>query len=333
MAAGPKVNFNGKTTLSFLDQRVIGKINAGRLQVALARRDLGGNDLVSADIEHHPIDIGQLQPVFVDAVEERVAFKHKLLRGWRRPRAPGFQRRQVGIFRPVLARHLRVQRYPVIYPLFGSQFGQAFRSLILLMETTHVVRWQEQPQRHRRGQGGQEIGQGQVPCETDRGFVEHLKRRATLLDHQFPDHPTEFFVMDHVFPAIAEILGGEGMPVRPAMTAPQSQGKDPPFLDLVGCKDIGHEVQVLVEADKPRIAVERHVSYVALPADQHPHSATMPTGNAAHLRQLHDARLLRQSVADRWNFPRCQPLVKVGGPYKRLGRAGTQRNACRDKAK
>ena len=79
-------------------------------------------------LSDEPVDIGQLQPVLVDAVEKGVALEDELL-GRRRGRvAPRIERRQVGVFGTVLPRHADVQLPSSSWPCTASTSSSSLSS-------------------------------------------------------------------------------------------------------------------------------------------------------------------------------------------------------------
>src|SRR3546814_6584238 len=60
----------------------------------------------------------------------------------------------------------------------------------------------------------------------------------------------ELLVGGDVFPEVAEVLGGEGMAVRPAMPLAQLQGETAAVLDLKPLQDVRHDHERLVVGDR-----------------------------------------------------------------------------------
>ena len=141
-----------------LQQRIIREVDADGLQIAFPGGGLGGDDLGRGHVQHEAVNIGQLVAGLIDAVEKGVALKDELLGRGRGARAPRLQRRQVGVFRAVLARHLVMQALPVIDADFLDQLGQLFRRLILGVKLPHIGLRHAQQQRQGGGEFGQEIG-------------------------------------------------------------------------------------------------------------------------------------------------------------------------------
>ena len=65
-------------------------------------------------------------------------------------------------------------------------------------------------------------------------------------------------VVGDVLPPVAEVLAGERLAVRPLVPLAQMQGEDPAVLDLDVLQDVRHQLEILVVADQPRIAVDHH---------------------------------------------------------------------------
>src|SRR3546814_3460502 len=66
----------------------------------------------------------------------------------------------------------------------------------------------------------------------------------------------ELLVGGDVFPEVAEVLGGEGMAVRPAMPLAQLQGETAAVLDLQPLQDVRHDLERLVVGHQARVAVD-----------------------------------------------------------------------------
>src|SRR3546814_11139427 len=65
------------------------------------------------------------------------------------------------------------------------------------------------------------------PAIAHRRLVDHLEGRQLVVEPQgnFRADGKELLVGGDVFPEVAEVLGGEGMAVRPAMPLAQLQGE------------------------------------------------------------------------------------------------------------
>ena len=280
-----------------LQHGVMPKADCPILQIGVTRRHLGGNDFIGADIQKVAVDIGQLLPAFVDAVEVGVSLEHILLRGRCGARPPGLKRRQIGVFRPVLPRHLCMQRPPVVHALFRDEGIELRLVLIILVELLHVGRRHHDPRRHGGRKARQELRVRDRPAIPDRHFVDHLDGRDLVIRLHLQRHARKLVVHHHVFERIAQVFGRKGGAVGPAVPFAQHEGKDPPVLNIVFLKDVGHEAKVPVISHQPRIAQDRHHAHILLAAHQHAHLAAVAPRRTAKLGGVDDPRHLRKPGA------------------------------------
>jgi hypothetical protein len=121
----------------------------------------------------------------------------------------------------------------------------------------------------------QEHRVGPRPCVANRQLVEHLDQRGLAI-HQKIDRRTyrrERVVGCDVFPIKPQILGGERLTIRPAMTLAQPEGEDAAVFDGEVGQDVRHKLEILVVADEPGVAVDVEQARVPGAAHQHPHVA------------------------------------------------------------
>ena len=315
--------------LGLFQQRIVGEPDPHHLQVTFPGRRLGRDDLGRRHVQQDAVQIGQLVARLIDPVEVRVARKLELFRRGCCARTPGLQRRQVGVFGAVLPRHLGVQTLPVIDLVGLDVFGQLFRRLILLVELLHVVRRQRQQQWQRLGQVRQEIGLRSGKGIAHRQRIQHLEHRRFAAGGQLHRHTAAIknLVVQHVIPAIGEILGRIGCPVRPAMPLAQVQGVDAVVHHIAGRQHVGLQLQLVVIAHQPGIAVDRDQPHIALPADDHPHRAAIAPGLAPHCRQINHAGVFRQPLSHRRQGACRDIRVKqrrLGPGHARQGDRGQQ---------
>ena len=206
---------------------------------------------------------------------------------------PGLERRVVGVVEvvePVLAQE---QLHPVARPGLLDQVAELARVGVALVELLEVVGRPVDVELGRGGERRQEEGVGLRPGVADRQPVRELDLGRLAVDDQgdVGAGRGQVLVERHVLPPEAEVVRGEGLPVRPAVALAQVEGEDPPLLDLVGRQDVRDELQVRRAADEAGVAVDGVQAGLAGAADQHPQvAARLPD-----LGHAHDARVIRRS--------------------------------------
>jgi hypothetical protein len=296
----PETHVEGALPRGLAQEGVVVEGEAARLQVGLARVDLERDQLGVGDRHRHPVDIGKLQSVRVDAVEERVAHEHETLGRRARLQDPRLQRRQVRVVVAVHVVEAVVQLCPVAHPLGAHPLLESRPVRVFLVELPEVVRRPVDIERRRAGQRRQEIGIGPVPDEAHgMGVGEgHFRRTAIGQQDLRRARGRDLPVADDVLPPVAEILAGEGMPVRPAMAGAEAKGEDP-LLDILDRgEDVGLELEARVVADQPRIAVDGHHAHVLRSAHDQPHLPAMAAGLEIAAGRM-DQRRARQPLGDR----------------------------------
>ena len=83
-----------------------------------------------------------------------------------------------------------------------------------------------------------------------------------------------------------------GCAVRPLVPLAQVQREDAAVLDLDVLQDVRHQLEVLVVADQPGIAVDDHQPGVARPRDQHVQAAAGLADGLAGAVEVDDQRLI-----------------------------------------
>ncbi len=310
------------TSASRVQVGVVDEVDRRHLQVRFAGAGLGRDDPRLGHVQHHPVDVGQLHPVLVDAVEVGVAHEHELVGRRRRGVAPGVERRQVRVLGAVAARHPRMQVRPVVHLVMGHERVQQFRILVLRMELPHVVRRQHDRQRLRRGKPWKEARVRRLPGVADGEGVEDLEDRALVRRQKLGRKAARPEVGIHhvVFPAVAEILGRNRCAVRPAVPFTQAEGEDAVLVDREALQDVGVKLKVRVVGHETAVAVHRHEADVALAADDGADLAALPAGLAPHRGKVHNARNLRQPVQRVFGH-----RLGMGGRKRVLPLGGAQR--------
>ena len=143
-----------------------------------------------------------------------------------------------------------------------------------------------------------------------------------LADDQRRRQPAgrQFLVRQHILPGVAEVFGGERLAVRPFVPVAKLEGEDTVLFDLEVLQHVGLEIELLVIADQPLVADQRHQADVALATDQHPHDAAILARLAAHGGDVNDARFVGQA--------QCEPRDLAGRDQRpEVGRVTIGRGA------
>ena len=184
------------------------------------------------------------------------------------------------------------------------------------MKFLQVVRRREQEERRGADLAFDEIGVGPVPGVADRAVVEDLDPRRLAVDQQFDRRSggREVAVVGDVLPEETEVLGGEGLTVRPSVAGAQREGEDAVFVVLVALQDVGLELELGVIDDQPRVAVDRHHDGVARAHHQHGELAA-GTARAVAAGEAADHQwLFGKTAGDR----RQSPGPHVVGEHRRF---------------
>ena len=108
----------------------------------------------------------------------------------------------------------------------------------------------------------------------------------------------EVLIEPDIFPAVAEIFRSERASVGPFVPFANSEGEYPVLDGLKAFEDIGLKIELFIEADQPRIAVDSHQTDIFLAADESAHHASISAGLPSHRGNVHDARRARQAVSN-----------------------------------
>ena len=108
----------------------------------------------------------------------------------------------------------------------------------------------------------------------------------------------EVLVEPDVLPAVAEIFRRERASIGPFVPFANAESEDPVLDGFEAFEDIGLKVELFIEADQPRIAVDGHQTDIFLAADESAHHAAVPAGLPSHRGDVHDARRARQAVGN-----------------------------------
>ena len=287
------------TLFSLLEEGVVVEVEVARLQVRIARARLRRNQLRVGDREHEAVEVGELAPALIDAVEVRVAHGDEAI--GRRPRrvVPGLQRRQVRVVALVEVVHAVMHRGP---PARGGALG--FRLLhlrrVLLVELLEVMRRPEDEKRRGARHARQEMRVGLLPAIAHRDLVEHLELRGLAVDQHVARRTrgAQLAVIRYVLPVVAEVLGGEGMAVGPAMPLTQAQREDALFLHVERLEDVRHQRAFERTQKVGERCLEQRLCAGHAPGERVERAAMAP-GLRSRLAERHDERLLRQALFDR----------------------------------
>src|SRR5690606_27030161 len=103
-------------------------------------------------------------------------------------------------------------------------------------------------------------------------------------------------VIGYVLPEVPEIFRCEGMSVGPTVPWPEPQRKNAALLNFQVFQNVRDEIQLLVVADEPGIAIDDDHSDVLGISHQHPDPATVASGLSPQAAQIDDTRLMRNSL-------------------------------------
>ena len=287
--------------LAFLQEGVVLEGDVAALKVRFPGPGLGRDQVAKADVHDHPVDVGKLAPGGVDAVEERIAHEHEPLRGRFGGVHPRLQRRHFRIIQGIHAVLGLMQHRPVHETLFRGHLIQLLDVRIAGVKAFHVVGRAIDEQRRRAGHPGQEKWIGPGPGVTHGPFVDDPEFRQLLTDQQLlaRTQGRQLLVGRHVFPVIAEVLGGEGLAVGPLVSGAQVKGEFAAVLDLEPLQDIGDEFQVAGIGDQAGIAVDGHQTHVPALAHDQAHIAAVAPGGLVLAVHDHDRGHLGDPVFDR----------------------------------
>ena len=219
---------------------------AARLEVGLAGAGLDRHQLVVDDVEHHPVDVGQLLTVGVDPVEVGVALEDEALGRRRRGQLPGLERRQLRVLELVHVVVAAVELRPVARLGLLDQRRQLLRIGVALVELLEEVRRHVDEQRRRLRERRQEERVRLRPAVAHGQGIGELDQRPLAVDEQVRRRPgrAQRLVVGDVLPPVAEVLAGERLAVGPAVARAQMEGEAPPVLDLDVFEDVRHQLEL-----------------------------------------------------------------------------------------
>jgi hypothetical protein len=136
---------------------------------------------------------------------------------------------------------------------------------VLAVELLEVVRRPEQEERRGARLAFDKIGVGLVPAVADRPLVDDLDLRRLAVDEEFDGRTgrRQFAVVGDILPEEAEVVGGEGVAIRPFVAGAQLQGELATLLDFVALEDVGVQLELVVVDDEAGVAVDRHQTGIA----------------------------------------------------------------------
>ena len=296
-----------------LEQGIILKPQIARLQITLAGRGLGRDQLGIGDGHDHLVEIGQLYPMAVDAVEIGIADKDFPRADTRLVEHPWLQDRQVGIGILIGLVHVIHQRGPAAFTAFFHLRLQRTGIGIIAVELLQVMGRHVDIERGRRRQFTEKGRVRIIPAVAHGIVINHLEHRQLVIDahDRWRAARTDQLIERDIFPVEAEILSRERLPVRPAMTGAQMQGKDPLVLDLDALQNIGSDIEVLVIGNQPGIAVDDHLAHILVTGHQHRQPTAGATEITASLGRIGDTRCQRQAFRYRRQFTLGHRLIKA----------------------
>ena len=214
---GPETGHEIAALLALLEEGVVLEEQAARLEVGLAGAGLDRHQLVVDDVEHHPVDVGQLLTVGVDPVEVGVALEDEALgRRWR-GQLPGLERRQLRVLELVHVVVAAVELRPVARLGLLDHRGELVGVGVALVELLEVVRRHVDEQRRRLRQRRQEERVGLRPAVAHRELVGELDIGQLAVDEEVRRGAgrAQRLVVGDVLPPVAEVLAGERLAVGP----------------------------------------------------------------------------------------------------------------------
>ena len=265
---------------------------------------------------------GSWRPFLSNSVKEWIALEDEAAR--RRPRhdLPRLQCRQIGIVVAILLALQIEQRHPIPLSFLCGHLLQFRLFAVTEVERLEVVRRRIDVVRPRPRQGGKKERVGLLPGVSHRGFVDHLETRRPAVDQQeaLGAARREVTVVGDILPVETEILCGERLAVRPAMSPAEMQREDAPLLNVHSGEQIGDHVPLRIIAHQPRIAVDDHHARVLRLTDQHAQLAAVSPRREAGTVEGDDGRIGRKPLLDRRQQP-CPHRFEEAGRFD-IGGAG-----------
>ena len=306
LARAPQADLVAARLLAAFQEGHIVEPQVTGLEVACAGGGLRRDEPARGDVHHHAVDIGKLAAPGVHPVVVGIAGEDEAVRGRPDGRRPGLQGRQVRIVVLVLAVQLVVQRRPGAPARLFHGRGQRLGCGMRGMEAPQIVRRAVDIERPRACQRRQEAGIRRLPAITEGPFVQHLEdRRLAVHEHRRRrSGRRELGIVGDILPPVAEVLSGEGMPVRPFVTRPEMQGEDAAFLGFHTLQNVRLQHELRRVAHEARIAVHDHLARVLRLGHQQAQVAAMSAGAGLRI-DIGDGR---QAPFDRRQRPGADPL-------------------------
>ncbi len=192
---------------------------------------------------------------------------------------------------------LGVQRRPIAHVVLLDELLERLLVGIFGIELPHIVGGSIDVERIRPGERGQEERVRLRPAVPNGLGIDHLEFRRLALDQHLlgQTRSVELLVRGHVLEPIAEILRGEGLPVRPFVARTQTEGENAPVLDIDGLRDVRLQLVVRRVSQQAGVAIDHHHASVLGARHQHVQRAA----GGARLRWPYDQRIGRQALGDR----------------------------------
>ena len=311
--------------LALLEEGEVVEPEATYLEVHLPGPRLRRDQLRVGHRQHHLVDVGKLPAGAVYTMEEGVAAEHIALgRAWGDV-APRLKGRRLRVEVPVGRVLAVVDRGPASPTLFARLTIEPVPVRVAGMEPAKPVRRGVDVDGAGAREGGQEERIRRIPRVAHGRLVQHLEPRRPPACKQLARRAgrRELLVVRDVLPVVPEVLRSKGMAVRPAMPGPEMQGEHPLVRHLHPLQDVGDELETLVVADEPGVAIHHHQAHILGPARQHPETSSVAAGLAPHCFEPGDERAARKPFRDRSKL-RGRHLLRERG---RLDVGGRRRRA------
>ncbi len=229
-----------------------------------------------------------------------IAHIDEALRRRRRRADPRVERRQVDIVVGVHHVEPAINRHPVLLATFGGLQDLGF-GRVLGVELLQVVGGTEEEERCGARLALDEVRVGLLPRVLDGKRVDDLDLRRLAVDQKLDVGTAggEVLVVGDVFPEEAEILGSEGLAVRPFVPGAQLEGELAAVLLLVALEDVRLQLELVVVDDEARVAEDRHQTRIARAGHQHVELAALLAGTVATGKVIDHPGLLGNALVDR----------------------------------
>src|SRR5262249_2589542 len=146
---------------------------------------------------------------------------------------------------------------PVSYPGVLDERGELILVGVFVVELLQVMPRRENKDRVGPGKRRQEQRVRLRPGVADRRLVDYLEFWRLAAGHHLHGQAArrQLLIADDILKPITEIVGREGLAVRPFVARTQMQRENAPFVDINTEQHVGDDRQRRRVGDEPRIAV------------------------------------------------------------------------------